>query len=131
MVKLGNCIRVTDTILLPNGERVKVDCNVETNLQALIQTQNATIERVQMYQKDPTNEDARAALYRAFSAFLKAILGAKNYETALAAYDGRADELCEQLDEWAGEEVAPKIVEASKKRMEKNKRNARRMKRFA
>lgn len=131
MVKLNRCIRVTDTILLPNGERIKVDCNVETNLKALIQTQNDTIERAQMYVKDTTNEDARAAFYRAFAGFIRVILGAKNYETALAAYDGRADELCEQLDEWAGNDVAPKIIEASRKRMEKNKRNARRVRRFA
>lgn len=130
MVMLKKNIRVKDNILLPNGERVKVDLDVQAHLRQLIAAQNDTILAAQEYVKDETSEDARKAFYTAFGNLLHVILGA-GFEKALAAFDGHVDELCTQLDEWVADEVAPRIAEASRAEMERRKKLARKMRRYA
>lgn len=131
MVTLRRNIRVKDTILLPNGERVKVDVDVQAKLRPLIAAQDDTILAAQAWKADETSEEARMAFFTAFGNLLHAIIGDKGYKTALAAFDGNVDELCQQLDEWVSDEVAPRIVEASRVEMERRKRLAKRMRRYA
>lgn len=130
MVTLIRNIRLKDNILLPNGERVKVDLDVQSQLRRLIAAQNDTIIAAQEYAQDETSEEKRKTFYVAFGNLLHVILG-KGFETALAAYDGNADELCVQLDEWVADEVAPRIMEASKAELERRKRQAKRLRRYA
>lgn len=126
MVTLGRSIRVKDMLLLPNGERLRVDVDVEANLiplnAALRMANKAALE----FMQSPKGETEIAAFYAACADYVRAVLGPSGYDKALAAYDGHADELYNQLDEWLADEVAPKIKLASEKRLEKMKRIARR-----
>jgi hypothetical protein len=117
MVTLGRAIRIKDMILLPNGERIRVNVDVEANLLPLNAALCKCTAAAQDYVNSPQGEAERTAFYQAFADYVKAALGAANYEKALAAYDGEAEELCNQLDAWMGEEVAPRIAEASHKRL--------------
>lgn len=130
MVTLTRNIRVRDTILLPNGERVKVDFDMQAHLRQVVSAQDDTIQAAQAWKTDETSDEARGAFYTAFGNLLHLILG-KDFETALAAYDGHVDELCGQLDEWVLDEVSPRIREASDREMERRKRLAKRMRRYA
>ena len=126
MVTLGRSIRVKDMLLLPNGERLRVDVDVEANLIPLNAALCMADKAAQEYIQSPRGEAEVAAFYAACADYVRAILGAKGYEKALAAYEGHGDELYNQLDEWLANEVAPKIVKASRKRLEKMQRIARR-----
>jgi hypothetical protein len=131
MVTLRRNIRVKDTILLPNGERVKVEFDVQAHLRQVICAQDDTIQAAQAWKTDETSEEARSAFYTAFGNLLHLILGPWGFDTALKAYDGHVDELCGQLDEWVLDEVAPRIRAASQDEMERRKRLAKRMRRYA
>ena len=127
MIQLRRNIRLKDMILLPNGERVRVDLDVESHMADLIRAQNEATLAAQEWQKAPEDEEKRDAFYARFRIFLEAIIGKTNFETALAAYDGHVDELCGQLDQWAAEEVVPKIREASARKLADMKCMARKI----
>lgn len=127
MIQLRRNIRLKDMILLPNGERIRVDLDVEGRLKDLIRTQNEATLAAQEWQKAPEDEEKRAAFYARFRGFLETIIGREGFETALGAFDGHVDELCQQLDAWAAEDVVPKVREASARKAEEAKRLARRL----
>ena len=128
MLRLKRNTRLKTMILLPNGERMKIDLDVTARLAELIRTQNDAILAAQEWVTDSENEGKRAAFYEErYRKFLETILGKEGFAQALAAYDGHVDELCIQLDGWVGDEVAPLIREASRQEMERRKRLAKKL----
>lgn len=125
MVMLKRSIRLKDQVLLPNGDRVNVNLDVEAHLTELIQAQNGVILAAQELIKDTGNMDLRDKFYAKYRALLQIVLGRGGLERALAAYDGDFGELYSQLDGWIGAELAPRIREASAKRVERRKAAAR------
>lgn len=130
-LRLKRAIRVTENIILPNGERIVVALDVEAKFHALNAARNEATRLAQIYVNDVENEEKRRAFYAAFAHFVEIILGPENYKKALAAYDGYAEELCNQLDEWASDTVCAKMAEASKAVVEKRIRTAKRMQKLA
>lgn len=126
MVTLGRSIRVKDMLLLPNGERLRVDVDVEANLLPLNAALCTCTKAAQEFVNSPQGDAEKAVFYDAFTGYVRAVLGNAGYDKALAAYDGHADELCNQLNDWLAEEVAPKITQASHKRLRNLQRIARR-----
>lgn len=124
MVILKRSIRVKEQILLPNGDRITANIDVEANLPALIKLQNNVMAEAQKWTREPGDEQLQAAFYEAYRALLNKVLGAGNLKRALDAYDGQISEVCAQLDPWFGAEVTPKIREASEKRVRKRKESA-------
>ena len=126
MVTLKRNIRLKDNILLPNGERLRVDVDVEANLLPLNSALCMCTKAAQDFVQSPQGDAEKAVFYGAFTDYVRAVLGASGYDKALAAYDGHADELCNQLNDWLAEEVAPKITQASQKRLRNMQRLAKR-----
>ena len=129
MLTMRRSVRIQETLLLPNGERVRIDVDVEANLLPLNAALCKTTAAAQKFVEDPDSDGARAAFYGEFAGLVKALLGEAGYRKALEAYDGHAEELCEQLDEWIRDEVTPKITEASHRRAERLKATARKVRR--
>lgn len=125
MVMLKRSIRLKDQVLLPNGDRVSVNLDVEAHLPELIRAQNGVILAAQELLKDIERADLRAKFYAEYRHLLQIVLGRGGLERALAAYDGDFGELYAQLDGWIGAELAPRVREASAKRVERRKAAAR------
>lgn len=124
MVIMKRSIRVKEQILLPNGDRITANIDVEANLPALIKLQNAVMLAAQKWVREPGEEQLQTAFHEAYYALIVKVLGSGNAKRALAAYDGQMDEMITQLDPWFGAEVTPKIREASEMRMHKRKQSA-------
>lgn len=125
MVMLKRSIRLKDQLLLPNGDRLNVNLDVEAHLSELIRAQNGVILAAQELVKDVERADLQYKFYEAYRELLQIVLGRGGLERALAAYDGDFGELYSQLDGWIGAELAPRIREASAKRVERRKAAAR------
>ena len=128
MLTLKRSIRLKDQILLPNGDRVNVDLDVEAHQMQLNKAWNDVILAAQDWMKDirnAENEALRRNFYAKYEALLRIVLGKGGLQRALAAYDGNIAELCTMLDSWVGTDVQQKIHEASAKLVERRKASAR------
>ena len=130
-LKLKRAIRVNESIILPNGVRILVSLDVEAKFHTLNAARNEATRLAQEYVNDIGNEDKMRAFYAAFAHFIEVILGPDNYKKALAAYDGHAEELCNQLNDWAADVVCAKMADASEAVREKRIRTAKRMQKLA
>lgn len=127
MIQLRRSVRLKEEILLPNGERVNVNVDMEANAMKLNAALNDTIRAALAWQKEPESTALQDAFNAARQKYVHAILGDKAYEQACKAFDGDADELCTMLDAWLAERVHPLIVEASKRNLEKQQAQARKI----
>lgn len=121
----GRDVRVKSEIVLPGGDVLKVNLDVSANRLELNKAFNETLKPATLYAKDPSPEN-KGAFYGAYGRLLALILGAKNYEKALKAYEGDAVELCRQLDHWVAVAFAPKLTEASRQELVQRKKRFRR-----
>lgn len=109
----GRDVRYKSAIMLPDGNTVNVDLNVSAHLRELIRAQSAAILAAQNWMEDEEDDQLREVFYDRFTEFLTVILGKRNYDDALKAYDFHREELCRQFDHWAATEIIPKVHEAS------------------
>lgn len=109
----GRDVRLKTSILLPDGNQIAVNLNVSERLRALIAAQTRAIEAAQDWTRDETDDEKKKIFYARFADFLTVILGKRNYDDALKAYDFDNVELCRRLDRWAADEVVPRVREAS------------------
>lgn len=128
---LVRSLRVKDEILLPNGERLRVDLDVESCLPALIAGENNVIKAAFTWNKTPQDSGAREAFYAEYGKYLATILGRDALAQAVTAYDGHLDEFCEQVDAWVHEAVHVKLAAASQRKMERMRKEIQRQGRAA
>lgn len=127
MLKLRRSIRVRENILLPNGKWLRVDLDVEAHRYELVRAQGDALKAAMALQKAPTDAAVQQAFQDAFIAFVKTVITPAGFDIALEAYEGKADELCMQLDEWITTIVMPKVEQASEEYAKKQKRVKRKI----
>ena len=112
MLTLRRNVRIQETILLPNGERVRIDVDVEAKLLPLNAALCKTTAAAQKFVEAPDSDGARAAFYGEFAGLVKALLGEAGYRKALEAYDKASDAVKEKVENSG-------ILEEAKKQLEK------------
>lgn len=123
----GRDVRLKTTILLPDGNRIALNVNVSEKLREMVMAQTKAIQAADAWVKDPDNDELKDVFYERFSEFLTVIMGKRNFDEALIAYDLDRVELCRRFDKWASEEVVPLVRQASALEVEKRKRAYQRM----
>lgn len=123
----GRDVRLKTTILLPDGNRIALNVNVSEKLREMVIAQTKAMQAADAWVKDPDNDELKDVFYERFSEFLTVIMGKRNFDEALIAYDLDRVELCRRFDKWASEEVVPLVRQASALEVEKRKRAYQRM----
>ena len=123
----GRDVRLKTTILLPDGNRIALNVNVSEKLREMVIAQTKAMQAADAWVKDPDNDELKDVFYERFSESLTVIMGKRNFDEALIAYDLDRVELCRRFDKWASEEVVPLVRQASALEVEKRKRAYQRM----
>ena len=123
----GRDVRLKTTILLPDGNRIALNVNISEKLREMVIAQTKAMQAADAWVKDPDNDELKDVFYERFSEFLTVIMGKRNFDEALIAYDLDRVELCRRFDKWASEEVVPLVRQASALEVEKRKRAYQRM----
>ena len=122
MMILRRALRIKEYIMLPNGDRIAVDVNVEANLAALNKLLNNVIKAAEHYARTPQDSGLQRAFNDALRGLLQRVLGSGNYKRLVDAYDGDANEAAGMMDAWIAEVLVPKMREAHERKAQDRKR---------
>lgn len=125
MLKLGRMERIREEVQLPDGEVLKIDCNVELLLPELIRAWSEITAIAEDVQKNG-NVSRRGEFYAAYTKLIKLVVGSENYTKIVGGYDGDMGEIAELFSPWVMDVVMPAITRASKHNFEREKRRSKR-----
>lgn len=125
MLKLGRMERIREEVQLPDGEVLKIDCNVELLLPELIRAWSEITAIAEDVQKNG-NVSRRGEFYAAYTKLIKLVVGSENYGKIVGDYDGDMGEIAELFSPWVMDVVMPAITRASKHNFEREKHRSKR-----
>lgn len=122
MLTLKRAVRIQEDAALPSGEVLHVNCNVEAQLTDILSAYADAVAITDRW-KETHDESLKDDVYHAFAEFLKVIVGATNWEKLSAEFDADEAEICDAMREWFVNTINPAISEASKRALERRKRD--------
>lgn len=125
MLKLDRMEHIREEVQLPDGEVLKIDCNVELLLPDLIKAW-ADIASIAEAMKHDNDYTRRGEFYAAYTKLIRMVVGSENYSKIVGDYDGDMGEIAELFSPWVMDVVMPTITRASKRNFEREKRRSKR-----
>jgi hypothetical protein len=119
---LRRAVRIREHFMLPNGDRLAVDVNVEADIVALNRLLNNVLKAAEHYGRDPQDTGLQRAFNDALRGLLQRVLGSGNYKRMVDAYDGDAVEAAGMMDAWIAEVLVPKMREVHERKAQDRKR---------